>query len=271
MIKQLFLFFLLISATFSTFAKVECFDIEPQKAKKMVYDSANLLSQRERIALEQKLYSYSKETSTQIAIVAVNKVTCDMAMTAISLGHEWGVGQEKEDNGIVILIAKENRKIYIATGYGVEGYIPDVFAKRIIDGIITPNFKKGDFYGGLSQALDVMAEMLNGIYQPEVSSQTDSDGIPIWVILLIILLIFLLISRGNRGGGSQYDYDRKGQQVFGDDWGQNSGSWGDFRRGRGVFFPPSSGGGFGSGSSGGGGFGGFGGGGFGGGGAGGSW
>lgn len=270
MIKQLFLFFLLIGATFSSFAKVECFDIEPQKAKKMVYDSANLLSQNERISLENKLYSYSKETSAQIAIVAVNKVTCDMAMTAISLGHEWGVGQEKEDNGIVILIAKENRKVYIATGYGVEGYIPDIYAKRIIDNIITPNFKKGNFYGGLSQALDIMADMLKGVYQPKEEHRTDSDAIPLWVIVLIILIVFLLMSRGNRGGGSQYDYDSNGRRVFGDDWGQNSGNWGDFRGGRGVFFPPS-GGGFGGGGSGGGGFGGFGGGGFGGGGAGGSW
>jgi len=99
------------------------------------------------------------------------------------------------------------------------------------------------------------------------------EGIPIWVIILVVLIIFWLISRNNRRGGKQVDYNRHGRDIFDENWGQNNGNWGDFRRGGGVFIPPR-GGGFGGGSGGfggGGGFGGFGGGGFGGGGAGGSW
>jgi len=248
----------------------------PEKKNKLIYDQAGMLSSGEVSQLESKLRNYNDTTGTQIIVVTVLSSYCDLALAATELGHEWGVGGEEDDNGIVILIDKNNRDLFIATGYGVEGYIPDAYAKRIIENVIKPNFRNGNYFTGLNSATDVMMEMMSGIYDAPAAFTDDSSGIPGWLILLVIFIILLILL--NSGKRKQYDYSRKGKRVYDRGWGHSGTDWGDFRTGGGIFGSGSSGGwgggsssgGWGGGSSGGG-FGGFGGGGFGGGGAGGSW
>ena len=267
--KHTLLSLLLLLSSSSAITQVRCFDQKPQKGNKLVYDLAEMLDAGEESQLETKLTNYADTTGSQIAIVMVDQVFCDMSLTAIDLGHEWGIGQEAEDNGVVFLIAKEDREIFIATGYGVEGYVPDVYVNRIIKNVIRPNFREYNYYEGLDESTDIIISLLSGTYVAPEEPAVEDGGIPLWLIFLIILILLSIIRRNN-GGGNQYDYDRNGRWILDDDWGKSNGNWGDFKRGRGVFIP---GGGFGGsgGSFGGGGFGGFGGGGFGGGGAGGSW
>ena len=199
--KQLLAIFLFVCVANAMLAQVKCFDTKPQKANKLVYDLALMLDANEEQQLETKLTNYADSTGTQIAIIMVDKVYCDMGLTAVNLGHEWGVGQEKEDNGVLFLIAEEDRGIYIATGYGVEAYVPDVYANRIIRNTIRPNFREYKYYEGLDRSTDIVIELLNGTYIAPEEYQED-EGIPFWLILLIFVIIILLLSRNRRDGGT---------------------------------------------------------------------
>ncbi|MDH3708557.1 MAG: TPM domain-containing protein [Cyclobacteriaceae bacterium] len=223
---------------------------------RLVNDFAEILSNDEKQLLENKLVAYNDSTSTQIAIVTVSSLRDYPASDySFQLAEMWGIGQQGTDNGLLILVAPNERRIFIATGYGLEPYVPDVVAKRIIEKTIKPNFRNEDYYRGLDQATNILMGLLSGQFAPE---QLD-ESISIWPLLLLFgffLLVLFLISRGNRGGGSYYDPDSR--TYMGPYRG--SSTWSDFSGGRGSF-----------GGGGGGGFGGFGGGSFGGGGAGGSW
>lgn len=223
---------------------------------RLVNDLAGALQPDERAQLERKLDAYNDSTSTQITIVIVK--TTDpypIGDYAFQIGRKWGVGQKGKNNGLVLCWATETRKVFIATGYGLEGAIPDAIAKRIVNETIIPAFKQQQFFAGLDAATTEIIQRAQGEYQTDTSAE--DDGGAGFIILLIIGFIILAIIFRNRGGGS----NRSRGGGFGP-----------------VFFPTtysgwgsSSGGGFGGGSSGGGGFGGFGGGSFGGGGAGGSY
>ena len=235
--------------------------IPPKPSKQTsVYDEASMLSVSQAKQLEQKLIRYSDTTSTQIVIATIISLEGEnIGLYAAEWAHKWGIGQEKEDNGIFILVAKNDRRIWIATGYGVEEKLTDATSKTIIDQIITPQFKLGNFYKGLDNGTTAIFEVLNGTFKG--SPKSDKD-IPIGQIIIFIFFIIILIrafSKSNHGG----DKGNRGNRSGG-------GSLLDViilsNMGRGGY----SGGSFGGGSSGGFG-GGFGGGGFGGGGAGGSW
>lgn len=227
-----------------------------------VYDGASFLSKNEAQRLEQKLITYADTTSTQIVIATINSLQGEYIGTyAAEWGQKWGIGQSKQDNGLLILVAKEDRKIFISTGYGLEEKLTDFNTKTIIDQIITPEFKTGNFYTGLNKGTDAVFEVLNGTFQGSPKRKSQSEGPPFSMILIIIIFIIIIvsISKNNRGGGRN-----GGRRSLG-------GSLLDViilsSMGRGGFGSGSGGGSFGGGGFGGG----FGGGGFGGGGAGGSW
>lgn len=234
---------------------------------KGVYDYAHILSNQEVQALSQKLIRYSDTTSTQIAIATIESLNGnDIAMIATEKAHDWGIGQKGKDNGVFILVAPNERKIHIATGYGVEHLLTDYLSKQIIDEIITPNFKKQQYYTGLNQATDVIIKVLAGEYKADAKKASKGKG-NILVLVLIIGVVIFFMSRGNNSGkgGNGGSNNRKGGLDSSDIFTAILlGSLGSSRGYRGG----SSGGFGGGGFSGGGGFGG---GGFGGGGASGGW
>jgi len=210
-------------------------DVElPAKSNQLVYDGAGMLMASERTTLEQKLRTYNDTTSNQVVIALVDHLHQDISMAAIELGHSWGVGQEAEDNGVVIMVSKADREIFIATGYGVEPYITDVYAKRIIENIIKPSFRDGNYFAGLDKATNVIIDLLSGVYEPTPHSNIEGEGIPLWVIILLVVLILLFIS-SLRKKGRQYEYYRRGKRVYDQDWGRGPGNWPDFNTGGGVF------------------------------------
>ncbi|AYA38170.1 TPM domain-containing protein [Hymenobacter oligotrophus] len=233
---------------------------------RLVNDLAGLLSPAEEQALEQKLLNYNDTTSSQFAIVTVPSLEgAEIADYGQKLFESWGIGQAQKNNGLLILVAQQERKVTIRTGYGLEGAVPDALAKRIISNVIVPAFKAERYYDGLDGAVDRLIALAGGEYQAEprpTADYSDSSGSGwlFWVIIGVMVLLFLLRSRGGGGGGGGYRRSR---------------GWG------GGFFPPviiGGGGGFGGGfggggfgGGGGGGFGGFGGGSSGGGGASGDW
>jgi uncharacterized protein len=230
-----------------------------------VYDYINLLSVVQKNALEQKLIRYSDSTSTQIVVAIIASTEGEnITYLGAQWGQKWGIGQAGKDNGVLLILARNDRKIAINTGYGVEGNLTDAMSRRIIETVIVPKFKTGDYYGGLNNGTDTIFKVLNGEFTEDRSSTTE-DGFSIRALLpfIIFFIILIILSKRNKGGGSgNGGRKNKGLNLWDVIILSNMG-----RTGR-------TGGGFGGGggSFGGGGFGGgFGGGGFGGGGASGGW
>jgi len=230
-----------------------------------VTDEAGMLSSAQRGALSRKLSDYADSTSTQIIVVTLPTLGgADPGFYATELGQQWGVGQEGRDNGAVVLVSRDDRQLFIATGFGLEGAIPDAIASRIIRNEITPAFRRGEYYAGLNQGVDAMMAAAAGEYTAERSA-SGSSGSPVPSLIFMIIIFFLIARSASRSGSSGPGRRRRGRGgaemfILGSMMGSGS------RRGGGGF----GGGGFGGGGFGGGGFSG-GGGGFGGGGAGGGW
>lgn len=265
-------FFLLFFVGFASLVFSQDYLPDKPKFQTSLYDYANMLDKGQARQLEQKLIRYSDTTSTQIVVITINSLEGnDVALYATELAHKWGIGQEGKDNGIVILVSKNDRKVTIRTGYGVEHLLTDALSRRIIENVITPAFKQGDFYGGLDRAADVIFEILSGEYQGERQQDGPKGRFPAFLIVLIFIIVMIILSNRNKRGGGNNRGRRGGfsllDAIILSHAGRGSFGGGGFGRSRGGGF--GSGGGFGGG---GGGFGGgFGGGGFGGGGASGGW
>lgn len=234
----------------------------PAKPNTLVNDYTNTLSNEQKQALERKLVAFNDSTSSQIAVVIIKSVeNYDINDYTQKLARAWGVGNKDKNNGVVLLVAMGDRKLSIQTGYGVEGALPDIYTKRIIENDIKPFFKSNDYYAGIDAGTDSIIQLIKGEYKndnPKAKSKGSKGGAGIIVIIIIIVIVIIL----RKGGGG-----RGGNQVIGGRGVADALFWSMLLGGgRG-----SGGGGFGGGSSGGGGFGGFGGGSFGGGGSSGSW
>jgi uncharacterized protein len=236
----------------------------PPKSGTLVTDYTNTLSAGDKQQLENKLVAFNDSTSTQIAVVIMKSVgEYDINEYGLKLGRAWGIGAKGKNNGIVLLVAIDDHKLTIQTGYGAEGGVPDAITHSIIQNDITPRFKQGDYYGGINAGTDDLMKYMKGEYkavnQPQRHARGGGGG-SFGILFIIIVFIILLVMRGGGGGG--HVIGGRGISPFwwflgGTMIGRGSGGWGGF-----------SGGG---GDGGGGGFGGFGGGDFGGGGSSGSW
>lgn len=255
--KKIFILLQLCLLNFLALAQSNDF---PPKPNRLVNDYADMLDEREEQALEQKLRNYSDTTSTQITVVLMTSIGgYDPNQYAAELGERWGVGSGKYDNGLVILVAKEERTVTIQTGYGMEEYVPDALAKRITERTLKPAFARGQFYEGLDRATNLIIDLASGAYQADQAMATEDEGggpsiIFIIIIVILVLIIFSKMGGGGGRGGRRYSRTFGGPVII-------PGGFGTFRSGGGMF----------GGGGGGGGFGGFGGGSFGGGGASSSW
>jgi uncharacterized protein len=233
---------------------------------KLVTDVANVLSTEQRQILEQKLVALDDSTSNQIAIVLIPTLDgYGVEEYANKLFRDWGIGSKGTNNGVLILAAIDDRKVWIEVGYGLEGAIPDIVASDIYRKKIVPAFKEGNYYRGLDDAINSLGKAAAGEYKVKRERKgtggTSGKSILTFVIILFVVLMIVARGGGGRGGGgmaSRRGFGDVAETIF---WASILGG------GRGN----SGGGGWGGGSGGGGGFGGFGGGSSGGGGAGGGW
>lgn len=254
-------FFVFAAALLLACSDVKAQDFpRPLSPPRIVNDYVQLLTPREAGMLESKLRQYRDSTSTEIAIVVVETVgQNDIDMYAVELAEDWGIGGEKYDNGIIILVAQKDRKVSIKTGYGMESSVPDAYVKRVIDRYIVPNFKQGRYFEGLDQATSLMMSMASGEFKGAPKSKTRTPGI-LGLILVFFFVVVPVISvfRGRRGHFSSRKPSFWTMLFLMSSMNRGRGNtFNDFNNGRGNF--------------GGGDFGGFGGGSFGGGGASGSW
>jgi len=267
MIRKLIVTLSLLALPFFMQAADDCMPIA-SKPPKLVNDFAQVLSPQTESYLESTLVGFNDTTSTQIAIVTVNDLCgYEPGPFAFELGESWGVGNAKFDNGIVVLVRpkteKQRGRAFIATGYGLEGVLPDAIAKRIVEFEMIPNFKQNDYDRGILQAAKVIMEITGGEYAAENYNgrgNNGSFGIPIFLILFFIFIMFFgVFSKARRYSRTNDLSLWAALWLMGSMTGSHGGRYNDFSSGSGGF------------GGGGGGFGGFGGGSFGGGGAGGSW
>lgn len=245
----------------------ELFPPKPEPAV-YVHDYAGWLSAAQKNALEQKLRLYWDSTTTQIVVMIRPTIgDYDKASYAFELGNRWGIGQKDKDNGVVMLIKSEapDRGIFIATGYGAEGALPDITAGRIIRNTMAPYFRQNQYYEGINAGLDDIISALSGEFKKDEPQQVSQ-----WktiLILVFIMIVFLLIL-----GTIVYKLRNAGKWITHSGSGRNRNDpWGGGGWWIGGGGGSSSGWGGSSGGSGWGGGGSFGGGSFGGGGAGGDW
>ena len=231
----------------------------PAKPVGFVNDFAHMLSSGEVRALDRKLSNYRDTTSNEVAIITVPSLQgYAIDQFSMKVMNTWSIGQHDKRNGVLIFVARDDHKMRIEVGYGLEGALPDILAGRIIRNIMQPAFRRGNFYQGLDQATTAIMQYASGTYkaEPKKKDKPISRAFPLLLIASIIIY-FLVIRRdgprnpGDKSGGSgggrrRRTYGSSGFIFlpgggFGGNWGGGSGGGGFGGGGFGGF---SGGGGF---------------------------
>jgi uncharacterized protein len=241
-----------LALVFAWAAAVPAFALDVPPLRTRVNDLAGLLTQSEQATLEDRLRAHEQATGQQFSLLIIPSLEGEpIEDYSIEVAEKWKLGREKEDDGLVLVIAASDRKMRIEVGYGLEGQIPDAMASRVVREVLRPAFRANDYAGGINRAFDILIRLAGGeAAMPPPTAQRERRAPPPVSLFVILFVLFLIFSRFGGGGGRR---GRRGGFYIG---GFPGGGFG--------------GGGFGGGGGGGGGFRG-GGGGFGGGGASGDW
>jgi uncharacterized protein len=235
----------------------------PSKPDRYFNDYAGVVDQATGLELNEQLAQFERETSTQLLVAIYRTMESESSVADYTqrIAQTWGVGQKGRNNGAVLFVFVANHQMFIQTGYGLEGALPDATCYDITHNVIAPFFKRNDYAGGLKAGVAAMMQAVRGEYkgtgrtQKEAGTNDSGGRVPIGLIIFLVIVFLIIMSnRGGRRRRRGYGYSGWGGPYIGgfgggSGWSGGSGS--------------SSGGGF-SGFSGGGGS-------FGGGGAGSSW
>jgi uncharacterized protein len=237
------LFFVFIIAFFS-FTHVNGQNIiERPNPPVLVTDLAGVLSPEQKQALENKLVAIDDSSSNQIAVVILPTLEGNpIEEYATKLFRTWGIGNKKTNNGILLLIAIQDKKIRIETGYGLEGALPDITCNSIIDNDIKPAFREQAYYEGIDKATDNIAKAAVGEYKVKRERQAKGKGSNLLLFLFIVFIIVAILGKkggggSNIGGGGFSDIATGmllgsllggGGRSGGSDWGGGGGGFGGF-------------------------------------------
>lgn len=182
------------------FLAIPAFALDVPALKGRVNDYADLISPRAEQFLEQELAQIETSDSTQIVVLTVPSLEGDsLEDFSIRVADAWKIGQEQEDNGVILLVAKAERKIRIEVGYGLEGVLTDLTSGRIIDYEMSPRFKRGDFDGGFIAGARAVAETVRGEYTAPQKSPGRKKKTPVpFMLFIIILFVSGIVGKTNR-------------------------------------------------------------------------
>lgn len=197
----------------------------PDKPQAYVNDYAGLLSESESSQLEQRLKSFETETSNQVVVATFPSLEGDsIEDVSVRLAEKWKVGQKSRDNGVILLVFKNDRKLRIEVGYGLEGVLTDAVSKSIILNEITPSFKKADYFTGISSGVSAIFLATKGEYEAIAKKSGGLKNPDLWLFLGAFLFIFLLPTLGGRrGGGRDVTFGSGGWSSAGSSWGGGGG------------------------------------------------
>lgn len=166
--------------------------VPPLQAR--VTDLTGTLEPDQKAALEAKLAAFEQTKGSQVFVLLVPTTQPeDIEQYAIRVADQWKAGRKKVDDGVILIVALNDRKLRIEVGYGLEGALPDATANRIIQQDITPAFRRNDVYGGISTGVDRILRVIEGEPLPEPEVNAPAQGVPGLLHLLPFLLIFALV------------------------------------------------------------------------------
>jgi uncharacterized protein len=185
-----------------------------------VVDAAMALTPADRAALEQKLKAHEDKTTDQVVVATVPSLDgLTVEDYANRLFRHWQLGHKAKNNGVLLLVAPNERKVRIEVGYGLEGALTDALTKVIIATAMAPRFKQGDFAGGINAGVDAIISILTGDAaewhrraEVRADDQTALDPIVVFIILVVLLFIIMRIMRGP-GGPGRYHRTRNGGWI----------------------------------------------------------
>ena len=175
-----------------------------------VNDFAEILTTEQKQLLEMKISNFEKETSNELSVVIISNLGGDTIENfAVKLFEDWGIGKNKKDNGVLLLVAPEDRKMRIEVGYGLEGALTDAQSFWIIQNILRPSFQKEDYYEGISSGVDTIVSITKGEFKPDTNSTGDSginrDSVffMLWVSWVFFVWMGSVLARSKSwwGGG----------------------------------------------------------------------
>jgi uncharacterized protein len=210
-------------------------------------DYAGLVSAADAQRLDAKLRQFADETSTQVLVTVFKSLPSpSLEDFTVRAATSWRVGRKDWDNGAVLFVFVDERKMRIETGYGLEGALPDQLAGRILDEQVRPRFRAGDWTGGLEAGIDGIMAATRGEYTAPPKKPQGVPLVAVLIIVLFVILFFWLAAQGSRNAHVGRTYNRRG-------WRRDSGSWGGGSSWGGGGWSGGGGGGGGGGFSGGGG------------------
>lgn len=168
------------------------------KLETRVTDLTATLSNQQKIALEAELLSFEEEKGSQVVVLIISTTDPEsIEAYGIRVVEAWQIGRSGVDDGVLLLVAKDDRKVRIEVGYGLEGAIPDAYAKRIIENIIIPDFRQGQFYVGIENGVGAIMGLIEGEDLPEVTQEPPSTmgmkNESLFMTLIIVGVIMLSI------------------------------------------------------------------------------
>ena len=162
-----------------------------------IIDLTSSLHKNEIDHIKVKLEALEKNKGSQFVVLIIGSTGEEtIEQYGIRLAESWAIGRDKVDDGVIMIIAKNDRKLRIEVGYGLEGAIPDALAKRIIEQIIIPQFQSGHFHNGIDQGVDAIISLINGEELPVNtgdSSSVNSENHKYWVLIFPIIFVILVV------------------------------------------------------------------------------
>ncbi|MFN7940762.1 MAG: TPM domain-containing protein [Thermoanaerobaculia bacterium] len=220
----------------------------PAKPARWLTDLAGVLSPAAAEAIDRKLEAFEKQQGTQLLVVIFRALPADEALEDFTqrTAESWGVGRAKEDDGAVLFAFVDDRKLRLEVGYGLEGALTDLESKVILDDVLVPRLRQGDWDGGIAAATDAMIEAVKGEYQPSaraaVAPFAGQRIDPVFLFALFILAVIVLstlsrrLRRGSRyRGGGPWTWGGGGGGFGGGGFGGGSFGGGGFSGGGGSF------------------------------------
>lgn len=217
--------------------------------KNYANDQTNTLNSSELYTLESKLKSFDDSTSNQVVFLMMNTLDgYSLESFCYETATKNQIGSKKNNNGVLFFVAKDDRKMRIEVGYGLEGALPDALASSILRNEVRPYFKSGDYYAGVSAGLEAIILATKGEYkgEPKSKGKGKGTGIPFIFIVIIFIIIAALGGKGGKGGGGGLlpllilssmggSGRRSGGFGGGSSWGGGGGGFGGFSGGGGSF------------------------------------
>ena len=164
----------------------------PKLDNSRIVDEARLFSQAQKATLERTLAMHESNTSNQIVVVTLSSLNgYDIADYGYQLGRAWGIGTKEHNNGVLLIIAPNERKVRIEVGYGLEGALPDAMANSIIQNSILPAFKQKNYFEGASKGVNAIISAVKGEYKASTKTKKQENSYDIFIVPILFFLFML--------------------------------------------------------------------------------